>query len=181
MNVREKQRKLRWSAALVSVALLAHGASVHAANTATIGQPGRDAGGVQCSQDEYLAGFAVLYADSMGSLQPYCVGMQQDGAWKSGAQVHVDRSMGDAPAGRRLDLFCGKDSYAFGFTGFSHVFGIKSLMQLTLIGRNPRTGAQSTFGTTKPSGPSLTEWPTVRAARPTRSPPASSALPPTEG
>jgi hypothetical protein len=76
-----------------------------------------------------------------------------------GAQIHLDLMMSEAvPGGKRLDLFCPRDFYAFGFHGFSHIYGIHSIMQLDLICRNLLTGQLWKIGTTF-NGASLTEWP----------------------
>jgi hypothetical protein len=133
-----------------------------AADTTRIGVPEGQPAAVKCPQG-YLAGVALFYDNSMSGLQPYCVAMRQSGEWASAGQVYPDR-MSEALSGKRMDLFCRKDFYVHGFSGHSHVYGVHSLMQLTLTCRNPQTGVQYTVATPKPAGVSLTEWPAARCA-----------------
>ncbi len=56
-------------------------------------------------------------------------------------------------------MFCARDFYVFGFRGYTHVYGIHSIFQLDVICKNVKTGALSAFGTTFPTGTSVTQWP----------------------
>jgi hypothetical protein len=141
---------------IVNVSLL------HAADTPTIGIKEGQPASVHCPNGEYLAGVAIWSDNSISGLQPYCVRMMPNGAWETGAHVAQDRKMSDAISGRRLDLFCAKDRFVTGFSGHTHVYGINSLMQLSLSCLNLTNGVSNSIGTSKPAGVSLTEWPGVR-------------------
>jgi hypothetical protein len=115
---------------------------------------------ISCPNKNYLAGFAVQWDTVLSGLQPYCVDMASDGAWSGGAQIHLNIMMSEAlPGGKRLDLFCARDFYVFGFRGYTHVYGIHSIFQLDVICKNVKSGTLSAFGTTFPTGTSVTQWP----------------------
>jgi hypothetical protein len=147
-------------ASILALTLLA-GAPAHAVPSGTIGLAEGDPSAVTCPNKTYLAGFAAQYDIVLSGLMPYCVAMAQDGAWEGGAQIHMDLMMSEAvPGGRRLDFFCPRDFYMFGVRGFSHIYGIHSIMVITLTCLNVKTGARTAFGT-QPNGASITEWPEV--------------------
>lgn len=136
-----------------------NGAAAHAARTGTMGHAEGTPAAIACPNKTYLAGFAIQYDTSMSGLQPYCATMASDGAWSGGAQIHLGIMMSEAlPGGKRLDMFCARDFYVSGFRGYSHVYGIHSIMQLTVICKNVKTGTLAAIATTHP-GASVTEWP----------------------
>lgn len=143
----------------VCAMLAMSGGAARAANTATMGMAEGDPAKVACPGKQYLAGVNLWWDTSMSGLAPYCVAMAPDGAWQGGAAIHLDRMMSEAVSGKRLDLFCPRDFYLFGFSGHSHVYGIHSIMQLKLICRNVKSGALWGMGTTYPDGVAVTEWP----------------------
>ena len=134
--------------------------TAHATRTGTMGQAEGSPAALSCPNKNYLAGFAVQWDTVLSGLQPYCVDMASDGAWSGGAQIHLDVMMSEAlPGGKRLDMFCARDFYVFGFRGYSHVYGIHSIMQLDVICKNVKSGTLTAFGTTLPTGTSVTQWP----------------------
>jgi hypothetical protein len=150
---------------IVGVLSVVSGRLAQAENTATMGLAEGTAAQTQCPSSTYLAGFAVQSnGPTMSALAPYCAAMARDGGWEGGAQIYLDRAMSDAaPGSHRLDLFCPLDFYLVAFRGFSQVYGIHSIVQLTLTCKNPKTGAMTAFGT-RDTGVSATEWPGAQCA-----------------
>lgn len=145
--------------ALIYALILLTGASANAARTETMGMAEGNPAAVTCPNKTYLAGFAIQYHTSMSGLQPYCVAMTTDGTWSGGAQIHLDIRMSYAVNdGSRVDMFCPRDFYIFGFRGFSHVYGIHSIMQLIVNCKNVKTGGLTAIATRNPDGVSVTEW-----------------------
>jgi hypothetical protein len=153
MRRREVLRSVVLCAATFAFALAAR-----AERTATMGLDEGVPAATQCPGKAYLAGFAVQYDYSMSGLAPYCVEMSADGLWAGGARLVANAQMSEAmPGGKRIDLFCPLDFFLVGFRGWSHVYGIHSIMQVTLTCRNPQTGTLWEIATEK-GKQSLTEW-----------------------
>ena len=153
MNRREMLRTALLCATTLALTLVAR-----AERTATMGLDEGVPAAIQCPGKAYLAGFAVQYDYSMSGLVPYCVEMSADGLWAGGARLVANAQLSEAmPGGKRIDLFCPLDFFLVGFRGWSHVYGIHSIMQITLTCRNPQTGTLWEIATEK-GKQSLTEW-----------------------
>jgi hypothetical protein len=152
-------RRLTFVTAVAATIVVLAGTRAQAARTGTMGLAEGDSAAVMCPNKTYLAGFAVYYDNFFSGLAPYCVSMGSDGAWSSGGQVHLDIQMSEASGSVRVDMFCARDFYLFGFQGFSHVYGIHAIAQLTLICKNVKSGALTGIQKTYPKGLSVTEWP----------------------
>src|SRR5262249_39830147 len=146
---------------ILALALLS-GTPAHALRSGTIGMDEGDPAEVTCPNGAYLAGFAAQHDVVLSGLMPYCVAMATDGVWQGGAQIYMDLMLSEAiPGGQRVDLFCPRDFYLFTVKGFSHVYGIHSIMVITLSCLNVKTGQRTTGFGTLPNGASITEWPEV--------------------
>jgi hypothetical protein len=135
-----------------------------AQRTAPMGYDEGTPAATRCPNKTFLAGFAVQYDSSMSGLAPYCVAMTDDGMWSGGARIHLDALMSKASVGgTRLDLFCPRGFFLVGYRGYTHVYGIHSIMQITITCRNVRTGTLYEIATEKGTQ-ALTEWPDSRCA-----------------
>jgi hypothetical protein len=134
-------------------------------STAMIGLREGEPAAASCPAATYLAG-VTLWFPTISGVSPYCAAMTRDGRWQGGARVHLDVQMSNAVRGdeKQMNLFCPLDFFVSGLSGYSQVYGIHGLTQLTLVCRNLKTGASMTLATPLRAGVAQTQWPQTRCA-----------------
>jgi hypothetical protein len=145
--------------------LLLHANASMSQNAPPIGLPEGDPAAVACPAGQYLAGFNVWSEPQISGFSPYCVAMQPDGRWQGSPQIHLESMLSGALQDSvRVDMFCPRDHFAFGFAGLSQVYGIHGFVQLTLYCHNVKTGASMGIATQSTPGISTTDWPPTQCA-----------------
>jgi hypothetical protein len=145
--------------------LLLHANASMSQNAPPIGLPEGDPAAVACPAGQYLAGFNVWSEPQISGFSPYCVAMQSDGRWQGSPQIHLESMLSGALQDSvRVDMFCPRDHFAFGFAGLSQVYGIHGIVQLTLYCHNVKTGASMGIATQTTPGISTTDWPPAQCA-----------------
>jgi hypothetical protein len=145
--------------------LLLHANASMSQNAPPIGLPEGDPAAVACPAGQHLAGFNVWSEPQISGFSPYCVAMQSDGRWQGSPQIHLESMLSGALQDSvRVDMFCPRDHFAFGFAGLSQVYGIHGIVQLTLYCHNVKTGASMGIATQTTPGISTTDWPSAQCA-----------------
>ncbi len=141
-------------AAAVAGFALAVAVSAEAADTKLMGDSSSGPltpSGAACPKGKYLAGVKPFWAPQINNMETLCGAMEADGAWSGiptiGPEI-MDPSARVAGAGQgQQDLFCPRDSWVWGYQGYSQTNGINSITQLSLSCRNVKTGAMTTVST----------------------------------
>jgi len=118
-------------------------------------------GSAACRAGQYLAGVNVYAAPQISNMGALCGDMESDGGWK-GAPAIGPATLGVGATGgdvSRMDLFCPRDYWVWGYKGFSQTYGINGITQLTLTCRNVKTGATTALASPYVPGVSQLEWP----------------------
>lgn len=141
-------------------ALLALGQlPAYATNSPTMGFDEGNPDGVTCPDGGYLAGVAFMYNNFVTGLSPYCVAMADDGAWSGGARIYTELQMSKAGTeAQQMNYFCQRDGYLVSFKGFTQVYGVHGMIQITLTCVNLKNQEVYAFGVTYPTGVVGTEW-----------------------
>jgi hypothetical protein len=155
------------AASLAAAIAVAAVTSVHAATTASMGfttnalSDLNKPAALSCPAGTYLAGVEVFQPE-ISALSPYCGAMAADGSWDGAARMYNREVMSSGnPDSTQESLLCPRDFFVAGFTGYTSVYGIQEITQLTLICRNLRSGERLGLGTPYLSGVAQTQWPEI--------------------